>query len=70
MTTMNKIKRCPFKVTVKCLSSGLLRCTPFGEQVHTIFILKLLSSETKEAMRENKGNYFFRKKIEPSFMSQ
>lgn len=42
-----------------------------SEQVHIIFIIKLLSSETNEAMRENKGNFFFfRKKIEPSFMLQ
>lgn len=33
-----------------------------SEQVHIIFIIKLLSSETNEAMRENKGNFFFRKK--------
>lgn len=33
-----------------------------NEQVHIIFIIKLLSSETKEAMRENKGNFFFSEK--------
>lgn len=33
-----------------------------GEQVHIIFIIKLLSSETNEAMRENKGNFFFSEK--------
>lgn len=42
-----------------------------SEQVHVIFIIKLLSSETNEAMRENKGNFFFsEKKIESSFMLQ
>lgn len=62
---MNKIKRCPFKITVKCLSPGLL-------VNKSTFIIKLLSSETNEAMRENKGNFLFpeKKKIEPSFMLQ
>lgn len=32
-----------------------------SEQVHIIFIIKLLSSGTKEAMRENKGNFFQKK---------
>lgn len=65
MTKVNKIKRCPFKVTVKCLSFRT-----HSEQVHIRFIIKLLSSETKEAMRENKGNFSFRNKLEPSFMLQ
>lgn len=31
-------------------------------KVHTIFIIKLLSSETREAVKQNKGNYFSGKK--------
>lgn len=54
----------PFqKITVKCLFLQEAEMSYFlNNKVHTIFIIKLLSSETRETMRENKGNYFSGKK--------